>query len=191
MYFGPDIINQTGIEPPGIPKERFLILLNLPLAFMNALGSGLAMLVIDRMGRRYIMLRTIPMIVVACMLVSLSMYLTNYGESDGTVKAGDYLAIISMLLYLAFFSIGWSSTVWSVNTEIYPLHLAGTGSAIATATNWFTNFLVSTFFLSIMTNSDAGKVYAFMILAGFSVLAFIFVYKLLPETKGKAITQNI
>ena len=79
-----------------------------------------------------------------------------------------------------------SGTVWSVNTEIYPIHLIGTANSMATATNWLSNFLVSSLFLTI-TETQAGKVYAYLILAFFSVSAWIFIYFLLPETNGKSI----
>lgn len=98
--------------------------------------------------------------------------------------------MISLVLYLAFFSIGMSSTVWAVNSEIYPIHLIGTACALATATNWLSNFAVSSVFLTSM-ESDPGKVFTFDILAFFSMLAFIFVYFWVPETANKTISQNI
>mmetsp|Transcript_10435 Transcript_10435/g.17525 ORF Transcript_10435/g.17525 Transcript_10435/m.17525 type:complete len:117 (-) Transcript_10435:122-472(-) len=99
--------------------------------------------------------------------------------------------MVGLIMYLTFFSIGWSSTVWSVNTEIYPIHLAGTATSLATATNWLSNFVVSSFFLSIMKESETGKVLAFLILASFALLAYCFVSRLLPETGGKSISENV
>jgi SP family galactose:H+ symporter-like MFS transporter len=95
-----------------------------------------------------------------------------------------------LVLYLAFFSISMSGTVWSINTEIYPIHLVGTASSLATATNWFSNFLVSTSFLVIL-KTDTGKVVAFLLLAGFTVAAWLFIYYLLPETNGKPVNENV
>ena len=167
------------------------VVLNIPLALVNAIGSVVAVFIIDKMGRRFIMLRTLPFILVACLLVSLSMYLTSFSKKDIFVEIGDYLAMVGLIMYLSFFSVGMSSPVWSVNTEIYPIHLIGSGSSLATSTNWFSNFLVSTFFLSILKSSDTGKVVAFGLLAMFSLLAYIFIYFLLPETGGKPINENI
>ena len=100
------------------------------------------------------------------------------------------MALISLILYLAFFSVGMSSTVWSVNTEIYPIHLVATGTSLATSTNWLSNYIVSSTFLSIM-HTDIGKVIAFIILACFSLLAWLFIYFLLPETNGLPINVNV
>ena len=80
--------------------------------------------------------------------------------------------------------------VWSVNTEIYPLQLIGIANSIATSFNWLSNFVVSSVFLTI-TETKPGKVYAYLILAFFSLSAWIFIYFILPETKGKEIQENV
>jgi MFS family permease len=196
MYYGPNIILSTGISVDGIDEKTLSILLNIPLAAVNAIGSTVAVFVIDKMGRRYTMLRGLPGIFWSLILVSVAEYLSNFchdGSDDTKSTAevtGNYLAMTGLVLYLAFFSVSMSSTVWSVNTEIYPIHLVGTASSLATATNWFSNFLVSTFFLVIL-KSDTGKVVAFLLLAGFTVAAWLFIYYLLPETNGKPINDNV
>lgn len=154
---------------------------------MNAIGSVVTVFYIDKLGRRFIMLRLLPGIIVSLVSVSYSMWLSNYHDENSTQhQIGSYLSILFVLSYLAFFSVGMSGTVWSVNTEIYPIHLIGTANSMATATNWLSNFLVSSLFLTI-TETQAGKVYAYLILAFFSVSAWIFIYFLLPETNGKSI----
>ena len=156
---------------------------------MNALGSTVATFYIDKIGRRYIILRTLPPLLAACGLIALAMYLSIY-TLGATVLVGNYLALAGLILYLAFFSIGFSSTVWTVNSEIYPLHLIGTAGSLATATNWISNFAVSACFLTILS-TNPGKVYAFLILGGFTLIAWLFTYKLLPETKGRPIAENV
>jgi hypothetical protein len=165
-------------------KERLGIILNIPLAATNAIGSTIAVFVIDKLGRRYIMLRTLPGIFLTLCLVAYSMYLSLYTTKYR--NQGHILFMISIIAYLAFFSIGFSSTPWAVNSEIYPIHLIGTAVALATATNWLSNFCVSSVFLTSM-ESDGGKVYTFLILAGFSFLAFFFVFVFVPETAGNKI----
>lgn len=86
MYYGPSIILGSGIKVGDLDpnSERTGIILNIPLAFMNALGSVITMLYIDRLGRRYIMIRLIPGIVLSLFLVSYSMYLSKYEEIGST-----------------------------------------------------------------------------------------------------------
>ena len=85
MYYGPSIILGSGIEVGDLdPKEeRTGIILNIPLALTNAIGSGVAAKYIDKLGRRFIMLRLIPGIVLSLILVSMGMYSSKY-ETYGT-----------------------------------------------------------------------------------------------------------
>ena len=160
--------------------------MNIPLAATNAIGTLVAAFIVDDMGRRYLILRTLPGVFVSLLLVALSMYLAIYQEDPQVKNGAHYLFFISIILYLAFFSIGFSSTPWAINTEIYPIHLVGTGVALGSATNWLSNFIVASLFLTAM-ETDAGKVYTFLVLAGFSVFAWIFVYCLVPETANQKI----
>jgi len=100
------------------------------------------------------------------------------------------MSLAGLFLFICFFSISMSGPVWTVNTEIYPIHLVGLANSIATSSNWLSNFMVSSLFLTI-TSTDAGKVYAYLILAFFATCTWFFIYFLLPETKGFTIQENI
>lgn len=190
MYYGPTIVIKSGIEIPGFnDKERMGVLLNIPLAFTNALGSTIAVFIIDKLGRRYIMLRALPGIFVSLLAVSVSMWM-NKSSNETILFFSHIIFAISIVAYLGFFSVGFSSTPWTVNSEIYPIHLAGTAAAIATATNWLSNFAVSSVFLSTL-KLEGGDVFTFDILALFSVAAWLFIFKMLPETAGQTVSQNV
>lgn len=81
-----------------------------------------------------------------------------------------------------------SSPPWTVNSEIYPLHLIGSANSLATCTNWLSNFILASFFLSSL-ESTKGEIIGFSLLALFSALSWIFVFFLIPETKNKPIVQ--
>ena len=85
MYFGPQIIIYSGISIDGYEEGEMGILLNIPLAVTNAIGSTIAIFIIDKLGRRYIMLRSLPFIFFTLCMVSLSMYLSLYGRDPDTV----------------------------------------------------------------------------------------------------------
>ena len=164
--------------------------MNIPLAFVSALFSLIAVFIIDNLGRRFIMLRTLPWIFSTLNVIALLMYLIVYGENEVDKQMVRVCFMISLGVYLALFQTGMSSTVWTINAEIYPIHLIGTACAISTATNWLSNFAVSSVFLTSM-ETDAGKVYTFVILSLFAALATLFVFCLVPETAGKEIRENI
>jgi len=122
-------------------------------------------------------------------MVSIGMYLVYY--TDVNESTGQFLAFGGIIFYLLVFSIGMSSPPWTVNSEIYPLHLIGSGTSLSTFTNWISNFVVATVFLEFLDNDEnnAGKVYAFVILGIFGIFAWVFVYYLVPETANKSIQE--
>ena len=74
MYYGPEIIINTGIEIDGYDDEEQLgIVLNIPLAAVNAIGTLIAVFIIDGYGRRFVILTTLPFIFLSLLLVALAM----------------------------------------------------------------------------------------------------------------------
>jgi len=86
-------------------------------------------------------------------ILGTGMWLINYHDNRG-----QWVATLGIFLFLAFFSIGMGATPWTVNSEIYPLHLRGIGSSMATLGNWVGNYVISAIFLSA-TETNFGKVF--------------------------------
>ena len=185
MYYGPDILIQAGLTIPGMQPDESALLLNIPLAGVNAIGTLISCVYIDKLGRRFLMLRTLPISVIGWLITAFGMYLNGY-TTQSTV--GSYVAFTGIILFLASFSVGMSSTPWTINTEIYPLHVIGTANSLSTTTNWATNFVVATVFL-LFLDTKLGSVLSFIVLAAFAMFAWIFVYYLLPETAGRNIDE--
>ena len=185
MYYGPDILITAGLSIPGMDQDESALLLNIPLASVNAIGTLISCIYIDKAGRRYLMLRTLPFSVIGWLITALGMYMNGYTDAKTT---GSYVAFVGIILFLFSFSIGMSSTPWTVNAEIYPLHVIGTANSLSTTTNWLTNFVVATVFL-IFLSTPLGSVLSFIVLAIFAVLAWVFIYFLLPETANRTIDE--
>lgn len=92
------------------------------------------------------------------------------------------LAVAVLGLYILAYAPGMGTVPWVLNSEIYPLRYRGLGGGIAAVANWCANLTVSESFLS-MTES-LGAAGTFLLFAGFSVIALIAIYALVPETKG-------
>ena len=88
---------------------------------------------------------------------------------------------------MLFFSFGMSSPPWTINAEIYPLHVIGTANSLSATTNWVVNAIVSEVFKLLTEVSVEASVLVYCSLALFAVLCFIFTYKLIPETANKSI----
>ncbi len=90
------------------------------------------------------MLRTLPFIAVFMGMIGLGMGLRNHTDDSMTLaqEFGKWFAAGGLFLYLLSFSIGMGPTPWTVNSEIYPLHLRGLGNSLSATTNWISNFAV-------------------------------------------------
>ena len=86
-----------------------------------------------------------------------------------------------LVIYLFAFAIGLGATTWTINSEIYPLHLRGQGCSMSTSANWVANYAISALFLTL-TQTDIGKVLTYFALANFNMLMYIFVKAIVPET---------
>jgi len=185
MYYGPAIMIAANITIGNYSDKISALILNIPLSFTNAVGTILSILLIDRLGRRYLMLRSLPVIVFAFFVVSAGMFTLPTTTTDTNSVGGD-LAFVGTLLFLLCFGIGMSSTPWAVCSEVFPLHVIGTANSLTTTTNWLSNFVVAWFF-PLMLDKDALKGWAFVLLAIFAGLSWLFIYVMLPETANKSI----
>ena len=78
---------------------------------------------------------------------------------------------------------------WTVNAEIYPLHVIGTANSIAASSNWIANFFVAEVFKIITSISLTAEIIMYLLLGFFSLLTFLFVWYFMTETAGKTIEE--
>ena len=102
-------------------------------------------------------------------------------------KMIDVIAFMSLIGYIAFFAIGLGPVTWVVLSEIYPLKVRGKAMTIAAFGNWVFNYLVSLTFLELIGKLRPEGV--FLLYALISAVAFWFVYRFIPETKGKSLEE--
>ena len=175
IYFAPSTFQATGFGASAS------ILATAGVGVVLVVGTILAIMVIDRLGRRSMLLIAFAGMGVSLGLMGLAYLLPNLSGVVG------WLAIACVTVYIAFFSFGLGAVIWVVVSEIYPLTVRGSGMAMATTGHWVANFVVSLTYLSLI--QAIGETFTLWLYAVMCVGAFLFCYFLVPETKGRSLEE--
>ena len=102
-------------------------------------------------------------------------------------------SLIFMMIYVASFALSWGPVVWVMLAEMYPNNIRSTAMAIAVAVQWAANYLVSWTFPIMdkhsVLNSLFNHGFSYWLYAVMSILAAVFVWKMVPETKQKSLEE--
>jgi sugar porter (SP) family MFS transporter len=174
IYYAPTIFGYAGFK-----SANTAILATSVVGVTNVVSTVVAVLLIDRVGRK-------PLLLVG--LVGMVITLTALGIvfMIGPSNVGP-LVLICLEGYVISFAISMGPAFWLISAEMFPTRLRATGSSIATTFEWAANLLISITFLTFI--QVLGKSVTFWIYAAFAVIAFAFVIWLIPETKGKRLEE--
>nr|XP_004233514.1 probable polyol transporter 6 [Solanum lycopersicum] len=169
----------------GVHDHKHQILATCGVGLTKFTFIVLSTILIDRVGRRKLVLTSVIGMIVA--LTGLGTFLTLAEQSGGKLIWALVLSIITTYSYVGFFNVGLAPVTWVYTAEIFPLRYRGLGVGIGVAVNRLMNATVSMTFLSMMSAMTIAGV--FFMFAGISVIALIFFYFFLPETKGKSLEE--
>ncbi|KAI4129329.1 MAG: hypothetical protein LQ338_002274 [Usnochroma carphineum] len=150
MYFSATIFSLLGFTSP--------ILTSLWVAATNFVFTLIALLITDRIGRRAILLRSIPVMIGGLLLCSISYHFLGFPTESANVlehiQIAGYspwatLVVVSLLIFVCGYATGLGNIAWQ-QSELFPLSVRSLGSGLATATNWGSNFVVGLTFLPMM-----------------------------------------
>ncbi|KAL1953348.1 hypothetical protein VTO42DRAFT_2983 [Malbranchea cinnamomea] len=189
MYFSATIFALLNFSSP--------TLTSLSVAVTNFVFTLLAFALIDRIGRRRMLLYSIPVMTLALLLCAAAFATLDLASSsrgmissdsqngidlnEGTNFVGPIVILLSLTVYTASFASGIGTIPWQ-QSELFPLSVRSSGSAIATAVNWLCNFVVGLTFLPLMEWISPGWTfvgYAIVCAAGWVVIWIIY-----PEMTG-------
>ncbi|MBR6197732.1 MAG: D-xylose transporter XylE [Bacteroidaceae bacterium] len=172
LYFAPRIYGAMGFDDP-----MKLTVFN---GIVNLGFTCVAIFTVEKLGRK-------PLLIVG----SLGMALGAIGVActfDGAINGEEtkqLLCMISLMVYSASFMFSWGPICWVLIAEVFPNTIRGGAVAIAVAFQWIFNWIVSTSFVP-MANS-LGYAFVYTLYGIICVVAAVFVWKLVPETKGKTL----
>lgn len=175
-YYSPQIFTEMGFRGNGL---NFLLPSFVQLASLAA--TVLAILIIDRLGRRVVLLSGI-----GTMVVMLAVLATLFGT--GTLHGGTtWVGFGAILLFTAAFNFGFGSLIWVYASEAFPAQLRSTGASVMLTADLVANLLIAQFFPSVMAWAGAG--WTFAGLGVLAVAALVFASVTAPETKGRQLEE--
>jgi sugar porter (SP) family MFS transporter len=185
IYYADEIFASAGFVTPEEQATATLF----AVGVVNVLATLIAVAYIDRFGRRPLLFAglvgmTVSLLAVGTAFIALDENATNNGTTPSTVGI---ITLISLVVFIASFAFSMGPIVWTVIAEIYPNRIRGRAVAIATAANWGAAFLVSQFFLSLI--DWIGSPATFYLFAFFSIAAFVWIHRSVPETKGRSLEE--
>jgi SP family galactose:H+ symporter-like MFS transporter len=176
IYYAPKILQAAGFN-----SASGAILATVGVGVVNVAMTILAMFLVDRAGRRPLLL-----VGIAGMIVTLAALGLNFGISNPSGQLA-WTAVICLMGYVAAFAISLGPIFWLLIAEIYPLKIRGLAEGTAATFNWGSNFIVSLTFLTLVEKLGASS--TFLVYALASVASWLFAYYFVPETKGRTLEQ--
>lgn len=176
LYYAPTIFEFAGLH-----SASAAILATVGVGVVMVLLTIVALRLLDRVGRR-------PLLLYSLVGMVLSLGVLGFAFFSPTLSSVvAWIAIISLPVYVASFAVGLGPVFWLLISEIYPLKIRGRAMSVATVIVWAANLLVALTFLSLL--HTLGRSWTFWLYGIIGILAWIFVYRLVPETKGSTLEE--
>jgi sugar porter (SP) family MFS transporter len=173
LYYGPQIFSLAGIS-----SNKSAIFATLLVAVTNVLATVIALVLVDRVGRKPLLYVGIGGMTAALLVLSFCFHQhTELGPSLGKI------ATACLMFFITCYAFSIGPIAWILVSEVFPLRVRGRGVAAATLSFGTSNFLVSLTFLSLI--KAAGTSLTLIIYGGFCILTLFFVAFVIPETKGR------
>lgn len=177
LYYAPEIFKTMG------SGTDFALLQTIIVGAINLTFTVVAIITVDKYGRK-------PLQIIGALGMAISMFSLGF---IFFIDAIGMVSLVFMLVYVACFALSWGPVTWVLLSEIFPNRIRGKAMAIAVAAQWISNFMVSSTFPflnnSTFLTEKFNHGFAYWIYGLMGVLAAWFVWKLVPETKGKSLEE--
>ncbi|ASU78038.1 MFS transporter [Actinopolyspora erythraea] len=179
FYYSSALWQSVGID------ESSSLLLSLSTQFFNILGTVIALLLLDRVGRR-------PLLLTGSVGMTIMLGLATYAFSHASTVDGEPnlanpygpMALVAAHVFVFFFAISWGPVVWVLLGEMFPNRFRAPALAVAAAAQWLANFLITATFPPL---SEISLSMTYLGYTAFAALSVWFVLKWVPETKGRTL----
>lgn len=170
LYYAPRIFEDLGAGADASMVQTVV------MGLVNVIFTLIAIMYVDKFGRK-------PLLIIGSIGMAIGM--TGVSMLAGLNIIG-ISTLVFIIIYTASYMMSWGPIVWVLLSEIFPNRVRGGAMAIAVAVQWFANFTITSFYPFMMEISSS-MTYGFYALM--CVLSGIFVWKFVPETKGKTLEE--
>ena len=168
LYYAPRIFESLGASGDASMMQTIV------MGIVNIIFTLVAIFTVDKFGRK-------PLLIIGSTGMMIGMIALAVFSFTDMIGIG---ALIFIIIYTASFMMSWGPICWVLISEIFPNTIRSQAVAIAVAMQWVANFLVSSTFPSLSAWSVGGT---YLIYAIMALLSIVFVWKFVPETKGKTL----
>lgn len=183
VYYGPKILMTAGYEDLGA------LLSQVGFGVINLIFTILALLLIDRWGRRPLLIGGMAVVTLALLFIG-SMFLAGVQGNEGAEVVSKTVGLwigIGLCVYMAAIAFSISAVIWVLTPEIFPNRVRGRAASIATFANWTTNSasaMIFPWYVALF-----GMHVSFFTSGVICLVATIFFWKFVPETKGQSLEE--
>jgi MFS family permease len=145
---------------------------------LGLLVAGAALLSIDRIGRRPLLLAGTGGVTLSLIVLGLAYLLPPQ------TALVNFILVAGLIVYIASFAASLGICIWLLNSEVYPLEIRGKGSATGSITHWVLDLIIASTVLTLInTITETGT---FWLYAAFGIIGILF-FRVVPETKGRSL----
>jgi SP family xylose:H+ symportor-like MFS transporter len=170
LYYAPRIFESMGAAKDASMLQTII------MGLVNVMFTVVAILTVDKWGRK-------PLLITGSIGMSIGMFAISALAFNNIIGIS---TLVFIIIYTASFMMSWGPICWVLISEIFPNKIRGQAVAVAVACQWFANYLISSTYPAMMEFSG-GMTYGFYGLM--AVLSALFVWKMVPETKGKSLEE--
>jgi len=170
IYFAPRVFKMAGLE------KDSAFLSSVGIGVVNFIFTMIGWYLIDRAGRRTLMYLGSVGYIISLSLIAIAFKYELHGAITWFV-----------FLFIAAHAVGQGAVIWVFISEVFPNSVRAAGMSVGSLTHWFFAALVSQTFTFFAESPSIGPVIIFSFFAGMMVLQLLFVWKMMPETKGIAL----
>jgi SP family xylose:H+ symportor-like MFS transporter len=170
LYYAPRIFESMGAEKDASMLQTII------MGLVNVIFTVVAILTVDKWGRK-------PLLMVGSIGMAFGMFAIG---ALAFMKIIGISTLVFIIIYTASFMMSWGPICWVLISELFPNKIRGRAVALAVAAQWAANYFISATYPAMMEFSSGGTYWFYGVM---SIISFFFVWKMVPETKGKTLEE--